>query len=89
MTHVPAGLLVVAKDEQSLTKLKEQFKNRSVQRTYQSITLGCPSPSWGQVATTIGRDARDRKKMGAYALDSGRYTAGAAASTSHCYHTAK
>lgn len=68
-----AGLLVVAKDEQSLARLSQQFKDRSVQRTYKSITLGCPSPATGQVATNIGRDARDRKKMGAYALDSSRY----------------
>lgn len=67
-----AGLLVVAKDEYSLMHLSSQFKERSVQRTYQSITLGCPSLATGQVATNIGRDSSDRKKMAAFTTGASR-----------------
>ncbi|DBA85286.1 TPA: hypothetical protein ACH3X2_005979 [Trebouxia sp. C0005] len=66
------GLLVIAKDEYSLVHLSDQFRARSVQRTYQSITLGCPSPAAGQVSTNIGRDSADRKKMAAFPLGSSR-----------------
>ena len=62
----------MAKDERSLVSLSQQFKERSVQRTYRSITLGCPTSPTGQVATNIGRDSRDRKRMAAFALDSSR-----------------
>ena len=67
------GLLVIAKDEYSLMHLSDQFRARSVQRTYQSITLGCPSPPSGQVSTNIGRDSADRKKMAAFTTGSSRY----------------
>ncbi|DBB08637.1 TPA: hypothetical protein ACH3X3_008761 [Trebouxia sp. C0006] len=66
------GLLVIAKDEYSLVHLSDQFRARSVQRTYQSITLGCPSPAAGEVSTNIGRDSADRKKMAAFPLGSSR-----------------
>lgn len=52
--------------------LSDQFRARSVQRTYQSITLGCPSPPQGQVSTNIGRDSSDRKKMAAFPTGSSR-----------------
>ena len=68
------GLLVIAKDEYSLMHLSDQFRARSVQRTYQSITLGCPSPPSGQVSTNIGRDSADRKKMAAFTTGSSRYS---------------
>lgn len=64
---------MIAKDEYSLVHLSDQFRARSVQRTYQSITLGCPSPAAGQVSTNIGRDSADRKKMAAFPLGSSRY----------------
>ena len=70
---VVAGLLVIAKDEYSLMHLSDQFRARSVQRTYQSITLGCPSPPQGQVSTNIGRDSSDRKKMAAFTTGSSRH----------------
>ena len=64
---------MIAKDEYSLMHLSDQFRARSVQRTYQSITLGCPSPPQGQVSTNIGRDSSDRKKMAAFAIGSSRH----------------
>ena len=70
--YVCTGLLVMAKEERSLLNLQAQFKARTVQRTYQSITLGCPSPAAGQVSSNIGRDSADRKKMAAFTFGSSR-----------------
>ncbi|GAB4822268.1 hypothetical protein N2152v2_009314 [Parachlorella kessleri] len=66
------GLLVVAKDDATHLGLAAQFKERSVQRAYWAITVGIPSPSEGRVATNVGRDLRDRKKMAAFAYGSAR-----------------
>eukprot|EP00192_Tetraselmis_astigmatica_P021153 CAMPEP_0117676882 /NCGR_PEP_ID=MMETSP0804-20121206/16446_1 /TAXON_ID=1074897 /ORGANISM="Tetraselmis astigmatica, Strain CCMP880" /LENGTH=263 /DNA_ID=CAMNT_0005486123 /DNA_START=516 /DNA_END=1307 /DNA_ORIENTATION=+ len=60
------GLLVVAKTELALQALADQFKERTVQRTYISITLGRPSPTQGRVEANVARDPNDRKKMAAF-----------------------
>lgn len=39
----------------SITPLHSQFKDRTVSRTYQAITLGVPRPPEGRVATNVGR----------------------------------
>lgn len=66
------GLVVVAKTDLAHSSLAAQFKERSIKRTYLSITLGVPYPSQGKVETNIGRDFRDRKKMAAFAYASSR-----------------
>lgn len=60
-----SGLLVVAKDEYTHAHLCDQFKARSVRRSYVSLTCGVPSLKSGRVEIPIGRDPRDRKKMAA------------------------
>lgn len=60
------GLVVVAKSDTAHASLSKQFKDRTVERTYISITLGIPRPDSGRIATNIGRDFRDRKKMAAF-----------------------
>ncbi|KAG2423929.1 hypothetical protein HYH02_015268 [Chlamydomonas schloesseri] len=60
-----SGLLVVAKTETALTRLQAQFKARSVDRLYLSLTVGCPSARSGRVETNISRDPGDRKRMAA------------------------
>ena len=60
------GLVVVAKTDVAHASLSRQFKDRTVDRTYLSITLGTPKPSQGRITTNIGRDFRDRKKMAAF-----------------------
>lgn len=60
------GLVVVAKSDVAHASLSNQFKERTVERTYISITLGIPRPNSGRIATNIGRDFRDRKKMAAF-----------------------
>ena len=49
---------------------RAQFKDRTVARTYVAITLGVPRGAKGRVATNVGRDLRDRKKMAAFAYGS-------------------
>lgn len=66
------GLMVVAKDEKSHRHLCDQFKARTVSRSYWSLTLGQPSTSSGRVETNIDRDVGDRKRMAAYAYGSHR-----------------
>ncbi|KAK9816418.1 hypothetical protein WJX72_000028 [[Myrmecia] bisecta] len=71
------GLLMVAKDDQTHRHLSDQFKARTVQRTYWSIVLGRPKPGQGRVETNVGRDLKDRKRMAAFAYhcNQGRHAA--------------
>lgn len=43
-----------------------------VERVYHSIALGCLRADSGVVETNIGRDIRDRKKMGTFPYRSSR-----------------
>ncbi len=58
-----SGLLVVAKTEAALLHLSRQFAAHSVERVYQALVWGLPSPSTGEIAGAIGRSRTDRKKM--------------------------
>jgi 23S rRNA pseudouridine1911/1915/1917 synthase len=66
------GLVVVAKTDAAHISLCTQFKDRTVGRAYQALTLGVPRPPSARVATNVGRDFRDRKKMAAFAYGSTR-----------------
>jgi len=57
------GLMVIAKDDFTHAGLCEQFKEHSVERTYQSISIGVPKKASGVIETNIDRDPRDRLKM--------------------------
>ena len=60
------GLVVVAKTDAAHRSLSQQFKDRTIDRTYLSITLGVPKPPKNRIVTNIGRDFRDRKKMASF-----------------------
>jgi 23S rRNA-/tRNA-specific pseudouridylate synthase len=47
--------MVVAKTDAVHAALCQQFKERSVSRIYNSITVGVPSPAAARVATNIVR----------------------------------
>jgi 23S rRNA pseudouridine1911/1915/1917 synthase len=66
------GLVVVAKTDLAHLSLCGQFKDRSVGRAYNALTLGVPHPLKARVETNIGRDFRDRKKMAAFEFASTR-----------------
>jgi 23S rRNA pseudouridine1911/1915/1917 synthase len=66
-----SGVLVVAKDENALKALHQQFRNRAVDKTYLALVRGRVQPPEGIIEVPIGRDPRDRQRM--TALAEGKY----------------
>jgi 23S rRNA pseudouridine1911/1915/1917 synthase len=58
-----SGLLVVAKDDQTMKTLGAAFKAHDIERVYEALVLGRPPAESGRVDTLHGRDPRDRKKF--------------------------
>lgn len=58
-----SGIIVVAKTEQALTKLSEDFANRNIDRLYLALCWGVLNPAKGTIEGDIGRDPYDRKRM--------------------------
>lgn len=56
------GVLVVAKTRKALEHLGGQFKDRTVNKTYQAVAWGKLPPK-GRWTSAVGRDRKDRKKM--------------------------
>jgi len=59
-----SGLLVVAKEEGALMALSRQFKSRKVKKQYLALVWGEVCKDQGEIEVPIGRDMKDRKKMG-------------------------
>lgn len=57
-----SGLLVVAKNEETLTDLSKLFSEKDIERTYWAIIWGTPEEE-GTIEGAIGRSKRDRKLM--------------------------
>lgn len=57
-----SGLLVVAKNDETLAALSEKFKEKDVERTYWAIVWGTPAEE-GTIQGDIGRSKHDRKLM--------------------------
>ncbi|CCQ75045.1 RluA family pseudouridine synthase [Magnetospira sp. QH-2] len=58
-----SGLMVAAKTEASHAGLSAQFAAHSLERAYQAVVWGIPSPRDGKITGNIGRSPRNRKKM--------------------------
>ena len=58
-----SGLLVVAKNEQSLRRLGAAMKARRIERSYLGLVCGVPPHAAGTIAGPIGRDPRNRLKF--------------------------
>jgi 23S rRNA pseudouridine1911/1915/1917 synthase len=56
-----SGVIIAAWDDEALAFLSNQFKNRTVKKTYAAIVKGCPRESSGTIAKPIARNPRDRK----------------------------
>ena len=69
------GLMVVAKDPFTHAGLCEQFAARTVRRRYLAIVVGIPNPLSGRVNAPIGRDPKDRLRMGVVRGAGGRHAA--------------
>jgi 23S rRNA pseudouridine1911/1915/1917 synthase len=58
-----SGLLVAAKTQAAHAALVAQFAGRTIERVYEAIVWGVPSPREGEISGNIGRSPRNRKKM--------------------------
>ena len=58
-----AGLLIVAKNDQSHAFLSEQLSNHTLARKYYALVLGVIEENEGKIIAPIGRDKQYRQKM--------------------------
>ena len=58
-----SGLLVVAKNRAAQADLSDQFKARTVSKSYLVLVRGRLSPQSGVIEANIGRDPRHRQRM--------------------------
>ena len=58
-----SGLLVVAKNNLSHSKLGKQFSDHSIKRKYQCLAWGVIRPLSGRIETLISRNKRNRQLM--------------------------
>jgi 23S rRNA pseudouridine1911/1915/1917 synthase len=56
-----SGLLVIAKDEITLTGLAKQFFDHTIERTYCALVWGIPEPEKGTIDVYVGRSLKDRR----------------------------
>ncbi|MFZ3576532.1 RluA family pseudouridine synthase [Virgibacillus sp. DJP39] len=59
-----SGLLVVAKSDIAHTSLAEQLSSKKVERKYEAVVHGVIEHDTGMVDAPIGRDPKDRQRMG-------------------------
>jgi 23S rRNA pseudouridine1911/1915/1917 synthase len=50
-----SGLMVVAKSETAYSRLKQQFRDRTVDKRYQALVQGHPDPLTGTIDAPVGR----------------------------------
>ena len=58
-----SGVLVAAKTDQAHAKLSAAFAAHDIDRVYQAVVWGVPSPREGEIDGPIGRSPANRKKM--------------------------
>jgi len=58
-----SGLIVVAKNESARVSLINQFKGKTVTKSYLVLVKGKVFPGQGTIELPIGRDSRNRKRM--------------------------
>lgn len=69
-----SGIMLVAKTDDALKKLAEDFRDRKVEKTYHTILLRSPAEKQGRIVAEIGRHPVNRKKM-TVVKSGGRYAA--------------
>ncbi len=67
-----SGLLVVAKNERAHRWLQDQFRKRTVEKTYLALVDGRPPTPSGRIEAPIGRNTTHRKLMAVVPLEKGR-----------------
>ncbi|OQX91891.1 MAG: hypothetical protein B6D58_05760 [candidate division Zixibacteria bacterium 4484_95] len=63
-----SGLLIVAKDEKTLSALQTLMKKRLIERTYFALVWGKMPHAKGTIDLPIGRSRSDRKKMKVFGI---------------------
>ena len=58
-----SGVLITAKDRNTLEILSEQFRERETEKIYLAVIKGSPPSSTGTIEGYMVRDKRDRKKF--------------------------
>jgi len=56
-----SGLLVIAKDEETITGLAKQFFDHTIDRRYNALVWGVPEPAQGTIDQFVGRSLKDRR----------------------------
>jgi 23S rRNA pseudouridine1911/1915/1917 synthase len=54
-----SGLLLVARDDETLRRLQSQLRRRRIRRAYVALVRGRPPSRTGRIEAAIGRDRRD------------------------------
>ena len=67
-----SGLILLAKNERAHRWLQDQFRLRTVEKTYLALVHGKPPTPSGRVEAHIGRDPRNRKRMAITSASKGR-----------------
>ena len=67
-----SGAIIVAKNDATHRNLQGQFKAREVEKEYLALVYGGMNPERGEINAAIGRDPRERKRMGVMATSQGR-----------------
>lgn len=62
-----SGILVIAKNDQAHISLAEQLKEHTMTRVYVAVVRGKFKSETGTISAPIGRNPKDRKKMGVVA----------------------
>lgn len=62
-----SGLLIIAKTPSTFENLQQQFKNRTIKKTYIALTHGEIQPQSGEISVPLGRLPWNRKRFGVVA----------------------
>lgn len=63
LDQTTSGLMVIARNQQAMESLQEQFRDRTVKKSYLALSCGIPERDRALIDLPIGRNPRNRKKM--------------------------
>jgi len=66
-----SGIMLMAKNQETLEFFQDQFRNREVEKYYRTLVFNKPPQEHGFVDVFIKRDWKDRKKQATEAIDFG------------------
>jgi 23S rRNA pseudouridine1911/1915/1917 synthase len=68
-----SGILLIAKHEQAMRYMTEQWQNRTVFKEYKALVTGRITPQTGIIEAPVGRSLQNRKEMAIRIGKGGRY----------------